>query len=394
MNANQQQFAMLLQHTADALDVPEEMDRRLRAAYDDLSRWFEAHQAGSVGAGASVYVQGSRRLGTMVPPVKATDDLDVDVVYCRDLARNGITQEQLKSEAGIQLRNFVSEIASTGGEAPSLSEGGRCWTLQYPRGFHMDVLPSLPDDDASRSSSLYPEHGIIITDRELRRWQPSNPKGYALWFRSCMTAALAEARAAMAKATNVDVEEIPEHTVKTHLQRIVQLLKRHRDIRYSGNPDDKPISIIITTLAALSFSTASGRDLSSLFLEVTSQMPTLVQRSSGLYWIPNPVDPRENFADKWNKHPERAVRFFEWLAQVASDTTAAIRSKGLDHVVQRLGGMFGDSYAEAAANRYGGALLESRESGTLRASSGRAMLGSTGALQVAPHTFYGDIHET
>ena len=35
----------------------------------------------------------------------------------------------------------------------------------------------------------------------------------------------------------VEVEAIPEDTAKTTLQLSVQLLKRHRDLRYHGNPD-------------------------------------------------------------------------------------------------------------------------------------------------------------
>lgn len=36
------------------------------------------------------------------------------------------------------------------------------------------------------------------------------------------------------------------------LQRIVQILKRHRDIMFNGD-EDKPISIIITTLASRAY---------------------------------------------------------------------------------------------------------------------------------------------
>ena len=39
---------------------------------------------------------------------------------------------------------------------------------------------------------------------------------------------------------------------KSPLQRVVQILKRHRDLMFNGD-ESKPISIIITTLAARAY---------------------------------------------------------------------------------------------------------------------------------------------
>ena len=45
---------------------------------------------------------------------------------------------------------------------------------------------------------------------------------------------------------------MPDELVRTPLQRTIQILKRHRDIRFSTKEERKikPISMIITTLAA------------------------------------------------------------------------------------------------------------------------------------------------
>ena len=42
----------------------------------------------------------------------------------------------------------------------------------------------------------------------------------------------------------------------------------------------------------------------------------------GEYFIENPSYAGENFADKWNTHPERAATFFTWLKQAADDLTS------------------------------------------------------------------------
>ena len=36
-------------------------------------------------------------------------------------------------------------------------------------------------------------------------------------------------------------------------------------------------------------------------------------------WVPNPVNPFENFADKWQEHPQRETWFKAWLEQVQAD---------------------------------------------------------------------------
>ena len=49
------------------------------------------------------------------------------------------------------------------------------------------------------------------------------------------------------------VRAVPKYqSNKTPLQRAVQILKRHRDIMFAGD-EDKPVSIIITTLAAKAY---------------------------------------------------------------------------------------------------------------------------------------------
>jgi hypothetical protein len=61
----------------------------------------------------------------------------------------------------------------------------------------------------------------------------------------------AETRSVLAK--QMDVEEVPDWYVKTTLQRTVQALKRHRNIYFVDGPENRPASIIITTLAARAY---------------------------------------------------------------------------------------------------------------------------------------------
>ena len=119
-----------------------------------------------------VYPQGSMRLGTITRNFHRNDEIDIDLVARRDQPKESTTQAELKADTGLGLEKFV--LGQPEG-TPALDEGKRCWTLHYP-GFHLDVLPALPDLAASSDSA------IIITDTEVLRWQFSNPIAYADWF--------------------------------------------------------------------------------------------------------------------------------------------------------------------------------------------------------------------
>ena len=131
-----------------------------------------------------------------------------------------------------------------------MDEGKRCWTLHY-LGFHLDVLPALPNLSAPSDSA------IIITDTEVLRWQFSNPIAYADWFHGVMAKEMEDKLKVIAK--RMDIAQVPDWQVKTTLQQTVQALKRHRDIYFTDHLDQRPASIIITTLAAHAY--RGGGDL-------------------------------------------------------------------------------------------------------------------------------------
>jgi hypothetical protein len=195
-----------------------------------------------------------------------------------------------------------------------LSERRRCWTLDYPGQFHLDILPAIPDADGEN-------HDILITDTDLLRWQFSNPKNYAKWFFGQMDKVLTEAKAAMAKSTGVSIEDVPEWKVRTPLQRAVQLLKRHRDVLFEHDDECRPVSILITTLAASVYD--GEKDIQTALIQLIRKMPEQILKRDGKWWVANPAHPDENFADKWNENPERRDAFLRWLARVLADLAGA-----------------------------------------------------------------------
>ena len=382
------QIGAILGFLADELDVPENLYAEMVRKYEHLSSWIKEDNAERFHTDSEIYPQGSTKLGTMIRPVKKDCEYDVDLVYRRELLKKSVTQEELVEQTGEQLKRYIADLRKEGEDVPDLVRRRRCWALNYKGRFHMDVLPSIPDDEAATYTVRSLDAAILITDRELREWQHSNPKGYAEWFNDRERRVLREQRGVMAKAANVEIESIPEERVRTPLRRVIQILKRHRDIRYEGNPEDKPISIIITTLAAGAY--ANETDLFDALISAVRDMPKGVQTRNGEWWIPNPVNPRENFADKWNEEPRKATLFFQWLSQVEADLTAAQQQVGGIHRVgESLAPVFGSEVVQKSIERFGRDMDAAQQRGDLKMATKTGMLGTAGSV-VPKNTWYGE----
>ena len=389
------QIGTILGNIADELDISQELYDEMVEKYEHLGEWIKDDNEERFRTDSEIYTQGSVRLGTMIKPVKEDCEYDVDLVYRRELAKSGVTQEELVQSAGDQLERYIAYRKDEGLDEPELVRRRRCWALNYDGRlalyydgrFHMDVIPAIPDDEPIKYGIELADTAILITDREQHEWQHSNPKGYAEWFRSREREVFDRQIVSMAAAKKVDIESIPAERVRTPLRRIVQILKRHRDIRYSGDPDDKPISIIITTLAASVYSNET--ELFSALMSVVRKMPDAVQKTGGKWWIPNPVNPEENFGDRWNEYPQRAERFFEWLGLVEADLSAAEQKTGIANFSESLSPVFGGEVVRKSIERFGRSMDSAQQSGNLKMATGTGTLGSVGA-SIPKNTWFGD----
>ncbi len=343
----QEQLGMILQRLAESLDISDSQYESAVKHYEAVGKWLGDEDSPIATYDPQIYPQGSFRLGTMIKPINDTDEYDIDLVCkLKALRKENVTQKQLKDMIGDRLD-------ANERYRKMLKEGKRCWTLQYADSarFHMDILPAIPDDEINgvtreRSVNLT-ESAILITDRELYNWQRSNPVGYAEWFKERMRIQFNAKRMLLAKSLRASVEEVPEYKVKTPLQQSIQILKRHRDIRFVDDQDDKPISIIITTLAAHAYNNEA--DLLEALVNIVHGMPSFIQRKEGAPWVENPVNPTENFADKWKKHPQRESKFHRWLKHILKDLDDALNAGDLDNMIGGLNPRFGDRIVNRAA---------------------------------------------
>ena len=148
------------------------------------------------------------------------------------------------------------------------------------------------------------------------------------------------------------IDEVPEPVLRSSLQRAIQLLKRHRDCRFDGSKieDYKPISMIITVLAARiaqqrAMFTASIFELLSVVVQELSRFSALLNdnhenstihldkalmsRDRNRWYIPNPVNPGEDFAERWSEdNNARAKAFFQWVDWLAEDMAFGGKKSG------------------------------------------------------------------
>lgn len=331
----------IIEEIAATIDIPDSSYDVAERRYKDLAEWFKRPDARCSKFDPYIYSQGSFRLGTVVRPVNANGEYDLDM-GCRlrvGISKASHTQKQLKHLVGDDLEDY--RVAR--GIKEKREEKPRCWRLKYADSlnFHLDAVPSIPESASRRQmikvamvkagtadtlAQIVAALAGAITDNRLRNydvisddWKISNSEGYARWFESRMELAqsLLEKWASEARAAKVD--KLPAFRWKSPLQRCVQILKRHRDVMFRNDPEGRPISVIITTLAAEAYQ--GETEIDDALESILSRMGSLVHPTTPR--VPNPVNPVEDFADKWDdpkyRHLNLEQNFRNWLEQAKAD---------------------------------------------------------------------------
>ena len=345
-----------LEGLARGLDISPSMHHETIQRYGAISEYINSH-----GIDAKFYPQGSFRTGTVVRPLKngVESDFDIDVVCEFSAVKNTITPQQVKQSVG----NVLQQSALYNSKLQP--EDSRCWTLQYDAelangvGLKLDVVPcakEAPDRiwelKAKNIPAGFAEQAVAITEKNGTKysWLPSNPGGYGDWFdqinKRFLLVNLQERKAQFLKenhnifSADATIEDVPDYYIKTSLQRVIQLMKRHRDIYYSrvkNGKDLRPASVIITTIAAKIASYSATYQIDDLLKYVITEMnnyaplmthqfpktphfgtsETIIQRKDQKWIIPNPVNPDDNYADSWTD--ETAKEFFCWISALNND---------------------------------------------------------------------------
>jgi hypothetical protein len=366
MTVDKSKYTRFLEKVAEDIDIPPSKYHDAVDRYEAVGRWLEEGEYPCSGK-LSIYAQGSFRLGTVVRPIRGGVEAsyDIDLVCEVPIGKQLTDPRAVKTMVGDRLREHETYRRLLD------EEGKRCWTLEYAEqegvGFHLDVLPSIPDPRGLLDTS------VAITNKrgDTYEWSASNPKGYGLWFDSenqaAFNVALAEQkRALQARAPDIyaRVDDVPDQLVRTPLQRSIQLMKRHRDVRFNIERYNSyaPISIIVTTLAAQFYH--NEPDILSALSAIVTKLHAhavlvdnetvdrslasynLIRRTpDGKWYIGNPINPEENFADRWHEdNHARARAFFSWVAALKEDLLDILDEPRPDVVRKRLSTALGAAF--------------------------------------------------
>lgn len=351
MFVNEAEIDSILLCVAKSLDLTKTDREKIVRTYNYVGEWLTQELSIEI----NVYPQGSFNLGTEIRPVNEKLDFDLDIV-CELMEFKGGAGD-LKKGIGNALKNNESFKVRLD------REGRRCWTLEY-QNYHIDILPSVRKEDGS----------LKITDKvnDSYFWTETNPKSYQSWFEG-------------QSKSNIlleSIEEVPVFKEKNTLQRIIQLIKCHRDVYFETsqnvNKDFKPISILLTTLIARDYQKSrSIRDAINIACDsmrmFSNKKPFILKNPS--------LNIDENFAEKWVD--DRYVRNFKiWVEQLQKDFCNLYETRTSENPYKLACKMFGkETVARSVKMR--------KDNGGYLTTVGSLTGFGSGNLIIKPHTFYG-----
>jgi hypothetical protein len=355
----------LLANVAESIQLTTSQYERAERSYEAVAAWLSAPGSALAPNSPKVYPQGSMALETTVKPLR-TAEHDLDMV-CQ--VSDGVWTAMGLYDA-VHARLAQHPLYSG-----MLAKMNRCVRLEYRDDFHLDIIPAIARPGERGTN-------VDVPDRELRGWTPSNPKGYVAWFKTKSVQLLLEK---VAKAEPLppqrDAEEKPPLTV------VVQLVKRARDVVFSGH-DDAPRSILLTTLAGqhydgdFSVAATTVKVLRAVERDIAAAAP-------GEIVVVNPSNPAENFTDsmKGNRY-EAFSTFVTWL-RAKVDELSSLDGELLYGALEKL---FGVAPVHSALQKYAELQKSRRDQGTLTTSSAgvSVIAPAVGGARVPKHTYFGD----
>lgn len=382
----EEKLNILFDKLAEELNITKTMLDRAETAYTALSNHIKGH---NTDWNVVVYPQGSFELGTVIKPLNSQEQYDVDLVVL------------VKSPNfnAYNLRAEILELLKKHGRYEGDIENKKpCIRIQYSDSaqFHMDIACAKEIKSTDLSIDIARFDGVSDYYYEL-----SNPKGYIKWFKQVtqLKRFQKEQRVILEKAST-EVEELRLSHMRTPLQKAIQILKRHRDIYFSQkhNSDDRPSSIIITTLCAKAYENTYGTfDNRNIYLTIVNMLntfPQYLQLKNGEYYLENPSNPQENFLNKWNSNQNLITAFNSWISQAREDIINNPEQfiendpNKLQHVLLE---SFGEVEVRKALDEYGKAFSEIASNGNLKYDSKTAnvILGSSLGTAYNAHTYFG-----
>lgn len=365
----------------EKLDITPSMYKNADEKYHALAEYVSKHTDLKL----NMYPQGSFAFGTVIRPFKndAEGAYDLDFICEVDFEKSETTPEELRNF----IENAVSEGELYGGK---LEVSDECLTIKYAEEggaqFSIDIVPATRESASTiaklKEKTIRPDLidsaiAIPMKEKDNYLWKTNNPKGLMEWFSEINEPykmySRTEFRKSLFESTKFydKIEDIPEGMERSSVQRVIQLLKRHRDLYYNSFPDLKPISAIInvfvTSVARCYDPSTDVFTLLEYVLEELNESSKyysdrtkgeillenrVIARKNKEWYIANPANPEDNLADAWNESEDIPHKFFKWISVAKEDfvDSMEISDNEFKAIVESalgrdaVGGVWGEKY--------------------------------------------------
>ncbi|MFL2062518.1 nucleotidyltransferase [Latilactobacillus sakei] len=355
-----------LEELVKHVELSQTARKTIEGHYNMISQLVDNNFEGKV----EVFPQGSYKLNTAVRPHNGSeDDYDVDIV---------VKSENIMDPE--ELRNKIYKILINHYGADKVEEKKRAFRVDF-NGSHVDVVPAI---DSQRSD-------IEVTNRKedfRLEYLPSSPQKLITWFKS-------KGELSQGKVSLASIEPLTPLNGNCRLSKVVKLLKFHRDNYFDEhiNSEFKPISMIITIISGQVIERDS-KTLEEALKNVVNSMRRFLEDSKdecGIYHIFNPINKKEDFADKWTTKVELKTTFFEWLGDL--EKTFLFEVQNRQQVKEVWSSRFGEDLTQNVMTKSMNINADKIKSGELSVVHGQIIKETN--KNIEPHTFYGSevLHE-
>lgn len=379
------------------LDIPDNIYNEATEKYIEVAN-FLGESENPLLQDVEIYPQGSIRLKTVVRP-NGVEEFDIDLVIHLPNASKEHSSEYIYNIIGDRLKEEESPYKNI------CEPKNRCWTLNFKSQFHMDITPAIANPFVSAEEFEYTDTAELVPDKKLSKWKDSNPRGFAQWFDDIsQKMPIFVIRKAKGFDTQISaesimesftIEDIPDNNeYKGLLRRSVQLLKKNRDYYFSERKPDysdfKPISIVITTLAAKSYRRIIDERIEyscpfEMMKDIVKGMGSFI-KVENQYKVVNPTNENENFAEKWNTNNKYADAFILWQKAAYEELEELQQHNGLHEVGNILEKSYGKNCAMDTIKELTNQVNIGRENNILTAG---IITSTTATSSAKANTFFG-----
>lgn len=326
--------------------------------YERVGEWLTEKDTPLERFEPEIFPQGSMLQRTTIRPVRIGKEVvpfDLDAVCRCSFDPHAKTSQSLYGSILQRLSENVDFKRRMDEAHKELGTSGKCVRLAYTDDdFYLDVVPTCKDPSDSEGIRLYMCNPGKWSDysKPIETWKRTDPLRFAAWLE--LQSRIGQRRdqfRAVASVAPVPAQEPVD--AKAPLRRIVQLLKRQRDLEFAGDKC-RPTSIMLTTLAGRHYrgeaSIAEG--LQKVLDGIAQQIAAA--RSSRISVL-NPADemaPHDGGIEDLAAPLDQAAyeKFCSMIGKLQSALAAATSARGVPNLFPVLSKVFGDGIVKRAFN--------------------------------------------